>query len=34
MSSYPVKENYIGLAISEILRYTQANILLFYYKHL
>ena len=38
MRIYPVKENYIGSVISEILRYTQTNthtqidILLFYYK--
>ena len=36
MRSYPVKENQIGLAVSEILLYkqteTQTNILLLYYK--
>ena len=32
MKSYPVKENHIGSALSEILRYRQTNILLLYHK--
>ena len=32
MRSYPVKENPMGSAVSEILRYKHANILLLQYK--
>ena len=32
MGIYPVKENPISSAVSEILRYKQTNILLLYYK--
>ena len=31
MRSYTVKENHIGLAVSEILQYKQKDILLLYY---
>ena len=34
MNIYPVKENFIGSAVSEIFRYRQTNILALYYKNI